>query len=356
MNAKVLKYSVGIDVSKQELEVCFKELLEDQATKIKGSRKFSNAPKGFQQLHQWIEKRRKDRPVPLTTVMEATGVYHERLAHYFHQQGYPVSVVLPSQSKDYLKSLGYKSKTDKIDGKGLAQMGAERKLRLWVPPTKLILDIRSLCRHKDTLEKTKTQFRNRLHAQGHSAQDNPLVVKLLEEQIAYLDEQVKEVKAAIDRLLGQQSGFGDQAHKVAGSIKGLGVPSVASLAAETNGFGLFGSMGQVISYAGYDVVENQSGNRRGKTRISKKGNGRIRKALHFPALNVVRYGVEPFSGLYERVYERTGVKMKGYVAVQRKLLCMVYTLWKSNEAFDPGHQQKQEQKKEHAPALAPVPI
>ena len=32
--------------------------------------------------------------------------------------------------------------------------------------------------------------------------------------------------------------------------------------------------------------------------------------------------------------------MKGYVAVQRKLLCLLYTLWKNNEEFDPKINQK----------------
>lgn len=356
MNAKVAKYSVGIDVSRPELEVCFKEMSADQATKVKGSRKFPNTPGGFRQLHQWIGKRRRDGSVPLAVVMEATGVYHERLAHYLHQQGYTLSVVLPSRSSDYRKSLGYKSKTDKIDGKGLAQMGAERQLRPWTPPTGQMLEMRALCRYKDTLEKAKTRFRNRLHAQHCSAHASPLVIKLLEDQIKCLDGQIKEVGSALGRLVGQRGSLGDRIRKVAGSIKGAGVASLASIVAETNGFELFGSAGQLASYAGYDVVENQSGSRRGRTRMSKKGNSHIRKALHFPALNVVRHGIETFSGLYERVYERTGIKMKGYVAVQRKLLCMVYILWKKDEAFDPGFRQKQERENQRVPALPAAPI
>jgi transposase len=68
-------------------------------------------------------------------------------------------------------------------------------------------------------------------------------------------------------------------------IKGLALLSVAVLIAETNGFESFANQRQLVSYAGYDVVENQSGNRSGKTRISKKGNSRIRRILHLPAFN-----------------------------------------------------------------------
>jgi hypothetical protein len=40
-----------------------------------------------------------------------------------------------------------------------------------------------------------------------------------------------------------------------------------------------------------------------------------------------------FPDLFERVFEKTKIKMKGYVAVQRKLLCLMYTLWKTDQSY-----------------------
>ena len=66
-----------------------------------------------------------------------------------------------------------------------------------------------------------------------------------------------------------------------------------------------------------------------------------------PAFNMVRYAQKPFVGLFERTYAKHRVKMKSYVAVQKKLLVMIYTLWKKNEAYDPDfgeeHTKEQEQ-------------
>ena len=64
------------------------------------------------------------------------GVYHEQLAWFLVGKDQAVSVVLPNKAKHYLKSLGHKSKNDKIDGhrppaQGLAQMGLEQHLPLW---------------------------------------------------------------------------------------------------------------------------------------------------------------------------------------------------------------------------------
>src|SRR5690606_31487449 len=91
--------------------------------------------------------------------------------------------------------------------------------------------------------------------------------------------------------------------------------------------------------AGYDEIENQSGKHVGKTKISKKGNSRIRRILYMPAFIAVQYEQKPFSDLYERVFERSKIPMKAYVAVQKKLLIMIYYLWKKNEKYDPNFRE-----------------
>jgi len=341
MQSQVLKYAAGIDVSKKELEVCFKELSKDQSTQIKGSRKFSNNARGFLQLQSWIEKRRSLATIPLVLIMEATGIYHEQAAYYFSENKYSLSVVLPNQAKDYLKSLGYKSKTDKIDAKGLSQLGIERSPRLWQAPSPHIRQLRHLTRYKNRLEKMKTRLLNTLHAQKHCAYGSDFVMNHLHIQITEIKEHIKQTKKAIITLMESDNAFNKKAQKIADSISGVGIATIACIAAETNGFELFHSQAQLCSYAGYDIIENQSGQRSGKTRISKKGNSHIRHALHFPALNIVRAEVPTFYDLYQRVYQANKVKMKGYVAVQRKLLCLIYTLWKTDEAFDPNYQDNQ---------------
>ena len=123
-------------------------------------------------------------------------------------------------------------------------------------------------------------------------------------------------------------------------MRQLGLLTFATVAAETGGFELFENQKQLVSYAGYDVIENQSGNHVGKTRISKKGNTHIRRIMFMSAFNMVTYKVNPFHQLYDRIYERTKIKMKGYVAIQRKLLCLIYALWKNDSPYDPGYETK----------------
>ena len=89
----------------------------------------------------------------------------------------------------------------------------------------------------------------------------------------------------------------------------------------------------LLKYAGYDVIQRQSGTSiLGATKISAKGNHRIRKALHFPALVAVKFDSN-FKALFDRVMDKTHIKMKAYVAVQRKLLVLIYTIFKTNQPY-----------------------
>ena len=83
-----------------------------------------------------------------------------------------------------------------------------------------------------------------------------------------------------------------------------------------------------------NVIEKQSGTSvRGKSRISKKGNSYLRKALYFPAISAVKKE-GPYKNLYTRIFDKTGIKMKGSVAIQRKILILMYILWKTDKKYD----------------------
>ncbi len=334
------KYAIGVDVSMKDLHVCFMLLKEDFSSKIIGTRKFLNTNSGVKRFQKWINTKRKDQTLSLQIGMEATGVYHENLAYTLHESGYDVSVLVPGKVKFYFRSLGLISKNDQSDAKGLAQMMLDRKWPLWSPPTKQIRALRSLYRFRDSLQVQLTQVRNKLHAVSHSYSPNKYIVKELKKQIKSLSKQVDKVDIEIEKLLDQNTAFSKKANQIADSIKGLGLQTVGQIASELDGFNLIASQSQLTSFVGYDIIENQSGKHTGKTRISKCGNSHIRKALHFPAFNVVRYEVDVFEQLYTRVYERTKIKMKGYVAVQRKLLCIIYALWKNDTTFIENYQQE----------------
>lgn len=336
---QILKYCIGVDVSKAKLDLCFRTIDATQHSVIKGSRQFSNTQKGFVAIVGWIEKFRKDKELPFYVVMEATGVYHESLAYFLAKQGYPLSIMLPNKAKKYMQALGLKSKNDKIDASGLAQMGCEQKLSLWQMPNESTQKLRDLTRYLEFLHGQKTDCRSRLEAYAHRGIPTDEVTKHLKSLMKTLDKQINKVRSEIDLHIENHPNL---AQKVAciTAIEGVGTLTAAVIISELNDFQLIESQRQLVSYCGYDVVENQSGNRKGKKRISKKGNAHVRRILHMPAFNVVRLGVKPFADLFHRVFNETKIKMKAYVAVQKKLLTIIYTIYKKGEKFNPQFLEK----------------
>lgn len=341
---KVIKQNVGIDAAKDDFKVCFYCLDQNGHKFIKGSRTFKNTLAGFMAFMKWIEKKRiADLAVRIT--IEATGVYHENLVHFLDDNGYYVSVILANQSKAYAKSLNLKTKTDKVDAKMLGKMGIERDLPNWQPASAKMRILKQLTRDRVALLNEKTAISNKLHALNASFGPHKKVIKRIKQRLKLLAKQIKEVEKEIEQTIKTDELLQAKVDNIC-KVKGLGIVTVATIIAETNGFILFTSRGQLISYAGYDVVQRESGTSiKGNTRISKKGNKHIRRALHFPALTIVKY--EPhFKQVFDRILDRSGIKMKAYVAVQRKILILIYTLFKKDISYDPNYPNNQKKTKE----------
>ncbi len=341
----MLKYSLGIDASKKDLHVCLSVIDNRQQVKVKASSKFSNTDHGFKTMLQWLTKHRKESEVALVCTIEATGVYYEACALFLFKAGIDIAVVLPNKAKKYLQALGLRSKNDKIDAAGLARMGAEQCLELWKPMDEFFYKLRAMTRHHQTLQELRTSISNQIHADEHSIYSIKTITKQHKKLKDTIEKQIIEVEKSIYVHLQSNPEIAERVNAII-AIKGLGYMTVATILAETNGFTLFKSIAQLVSYAGYDVVENQSGKHVGKTRISKKGNARIRRALHLPAFNMIRYEVGAFKNFFDRILEKHHQKMKAYVAVQKKLLIVIYTLWKKNAAFNPDAQSKTSGKEE----------
>ncbi|MFT6338379.1 MAG: hypothetical protein ACI86M_002200 [Saprospiraceae bacterium] len=75
---------------------------------------------------------------------------------------------------------------------------------------------------------------------------------------------------------------------------------------------------------------------KGRTKISKKVNSRLRAAMFMPSMTAVRFNPK-MREIYERINKDKSVKSIGLVAVQRRLLVLMYSLWKKNEAYDENY-------------------
>lgn len=338
-----LKYSVGLDIACKKIDICISVIDDNQKVTVVSSKSFLNTINGFKDMEQWIIKNHKQKEIPLVLCMEATGIYHENCALYFFEKKYRTSIILPNKAKHYLISLGLKSKNDSIDAKGLSKMGAEQCLELWQPMGRFFYQLRQYTRQYQNLQEQKTVFNNQLHALEHSMFKSKEMIKQQNSTIKLFEKQLKEIEKLMKILINSDKNIQQKVTNIC-KIKGVGLLTAATVLAETNGFELFKNYKQLVSYAGFDVIERESGTSTGKTKISKKGNGHIRRALFMPAFVAVKFNEKPAVDLYNRTIKKHGIKMKSYVAVQKKLLVLIYHIWKKNEEYNPHYIQKKENK------------
>ena len=333
-----IKQSVGIDCSKDELVCCLSMLLNDFTIKNISQQTFKNDQKGFRSLLKWSEKNLK-KDLDHVFVVEATGVYHEKLAYFLVDNDIKISVVLPSKISHYRKSMNLKTDNDKTAAIGIAEFGLVKKLEAWKKPEPILRTFRQLLRERAQLQSMLIEVKSMQHAHTTSVVYSEKSTQRYKKQIAFYKSQIKEVENQIQELLDANPTLKAKIEKVC-SINGVGELTALTIVAETDGFNLIRNKRQLVSYSGLDVVDKSSGTSvRGKSRISKRGNRWIRRALYFPALTAVKHS-PGFKSDYARIVKNTAIKMKGVVAIERKLLILIYTLWKTGEVYDPERYKK----------------
>lgn len=328
----IRRITVGIDLSKDEFHACILFIDFEGKSISRGTSKFTNALKGFNRFSDWIGKR-VNTDDERYCVMEATGVYYENLAYYLHAHGHKVVVVLGNKMKNFIRSLNIKTKTDKVDARLIAEYGGLRSLDLWEPMSKTYKELRDHTRELLRLKKDLTRHKSQLHAMLNAYETSEKTISLKQAQIDFEEGIVSSIMQDLQKIARQNTTFYKRL-KLVMTIPGIGFETAITIISETNGFQLFHCAKQVASYAGLDVRLNESGYFKGRARISKMGNSRIRKVLFMPALAASRHNPS-LNKLYTRIcLKNPGSKHIGLVAVMRKLLLLTYIIWTRQVCYD----------------------
>jgi transposase len=335
---RILKEVAGIDIAQKELVVSLGRMFQSLDIEIFAYKVFTNSDKGIISMIEWVSSRCEGIG-QMRYVMEATGVYHEKLAYALERMGIDVSVILPNKISNYARSLEIKTVTDKTASQAIAQFGLERKLDNWIRPKDIYRELKQLTRERDQIVEERAMLKNQRHAEKSEAMPNQKSLERVEERIKFLSRQEKEIKLDIAILLKSQPEVKQRIDNIC-TIPGVGELTAVTVLAETNGFELIRNKKQLTSYAGFDVKEKQSGTSvKGKPRISKRGNRYLRKSMHLPSLSSVKYN-NSHRDLYSRIVSKSGIKMKALIAVQRKMLELIFVIDKNQNPYENDYHQK----------------
>jgi transposase len=264
-------------------------------------------------------------------------------SYWLDEKELEVTIVLPNKISNYHRTLETKTITDKTSSETIARFGLERKLESWHRPKRLYKQLHQLTRERSQLIDERTVLKNQLQAEGAEAQPNKKSIERINKRITLLNSQEKEIMQELQALVKTDTEM-QQLIMLICTLPGVGLLTAVTALGETNGFDLIRNKRQITSYGGLDVIEKQSGTSvKGKPRISKKGNRHLRWAMHLPALAAIRHD-ERFKAVFARLVAKHGIKMKAAVAIQRKLLEMIYIIYKTRKPYDKNYLTKKESK------------
>ena len=315
------KTYIGIDISKKTFDVALH--LQGELEQLQ----FANSKGGFRQLHKWLKKRKIKEA---HACMEATGRYGDALARFLYDQGYEVSVVNPKRIRAYADSQLVRNKTDAMDARIIEDFVRTQQQRLWEPPSAAVEALQMMARHLEAMKKMRVQESNRLQS-GITAK---VVCQAIKKHIAFLEREIARLEAQINDHIDQHPELQETAALLE-SIPGIGRLTATKLMAEIKDIHNFDSAAELTSYAGLSPQQHQSGSSvKRRSKLSKIGNAALRKALYFPAISARQHNpvVRSFS---ERLAARGKEKSVIKGASMRKLLHIVYGVWKHGRPFDP---------------------
>ncbi|HEZ4164618.1 TPA: IS110 family transposase [Neisseria meningitidis] len=307
---------IGLDISKDTIDATLH--------KTNGSIhyiKFKNNDDGLKQFRLWI-KGNRIRKVYIG--MEATGIYYEKAADMLSSY-YTVYVINPLKIKDYGKSRFNRTKTDKADSNLIAdyiKRHQDTLIPYQIPKNKALQKLINL---KNQLQQQQKQIKNRLHST-----EEDFIRNIHQDLIDTIQDKMEQVKIAISEQIKKQTDYNH--YRNLQTIPSIGKDTASVLYAQLTEKH-FKTANQFVSYAGLSPAIIQSGTSvRGRGRLSRYGNRRLKSTLYMPALCAYRFNA--FPKLINNLKKAGKPKMVIIVAIMRKLAKLAYYIVKTGQSYD----------------------
>jgi len=308
---------IGIDISKATLD-CFDG---------RNSYRLPNTPEGFKQIRHRIPKGKTP-----CFIFEPTGVYSHALMEFCQQHKIEALIVGSKEAREYARSIKQRSKTDRIDAKVLyryhSQIGVKENIAPCVP-------------RLDPVMKKITQRRNiHLHYTAmiqkmknllESLDPRDKILRLeLTQEIKHLQKKADRLFEEIEKLLIPLEE--NKTHlKNLQTIPGIGRKSALLILLELARYPK-ASARKMTALMGLDPVLKESGQFKGKVRLSKKGGYHFRTGIYMATVVAVHHNPH-LKAFFERLVHRGKPKMLALLAAMRKLLVLAMAIVRTQTPY-----------------------
>ncbi|PRX43110.1 IS110 family RNA-guided transposase [Salegentibacter salegens] len=309
------KQIYGVDISKNVFDVVDSSGKHSQ---------FSNDPKGFKALFKTLSSEG-------LVVMEATGYYHYRLAQFLYEQHVQVSVVNPLSVKRFIQMKLSKVKTDKSDAKAICEYATVNEVPLYTARNKNQAECLQLLRMIDVYIKQSTALKNKLHGEKVLGKPSKAVYHSLNRALKNVQTEIQVLENRLTEIVKEEQ---QQQLTLLKSIPGMGNKTAIMLIVLTDGFSNFENARQLCCYTGITPTIRESGKSvRGKSRISKVGNSKLRNLLFMCSFTACKHN-KACKEIYERIIAKGKSKKLALIAVCNKLLKQAFAIAKTGLPYD----------------------
>lgn len=307
MNTSSSPCFVGIDVSKDSLDVCVRPL-DQEWSLANNSKEIAGLVSKLKQLA--VER----------IIVEATGGLETQLATQLAAAELPVVIINPRQARDFARATGQLAKTDRLDARVLAHFGEAIKPELRPLPSDQSRKLEALLTRRRQLVDMMVGEKNRLASCGQNkemARDIRDHISWLEKRIHRCDEEMrKELEKspnwrAKDNLLRAVPGVGD----VTSRTLLAALPELGQV-----------SNKEISALAGLAPFERTSGRWKGESHI-QGGRANVRSVLYMATMAAIRCN-PVIRTFYQRLVAAGKKKKVALTACMRKLLTILNSIIK----------------------------
>ncbi len=382
---------IGIDIAKENHYASF---ADSNGEVIQEAFLVKNSINGFNYIMNKLEEHNINIDDCLVG-MESTGHYGESLIHFLHNKGFNIGIINPIQTDALRNSNIRKTKTDKIDTYLIIQSLMLKHYTPFVAKDIKILELRSLCRHRDDVLKYRTKLKVRLvtfvdqlfpelnlvfnsvhlkscyallsaypspkeiastrvdaianllskASKGHFSLEKAQTLKELAKKSigvnnSSLSIQIKHSLKQIELLDSQIKDIDikikeimDELNSVILTIPGISYTLGAIILSEIGNIDKFASSTKLLAFEGLDPCVKQSGNFNATiVKMSKRGSKLLRYAI-LRASGLIIWNSETYNTYYNRKLSQGKSHNNAVCHVAHKLTRVIFHMLKENIDF-----------------------
>ncbi|MCH7911247.1 MAG: IS110 family transposase [Candidatus Hydrogenedentes bacterium] len=325
---------VGMDVAKDGFDASFvrrDQHFPDTELRNIPVASFTRSEQGVKAFLSWLDSHNTDED-EVRVVMESTGHYSQELSVWLlvERATLTPAIAHAGHTAAFIKSLGVRNKTDRLEARALGFYGVERNPQAYEPLTPERAELRELSRYRDSLVQQCTRMKNQMKRDTAS----PFVQQNRDKRLRLLKADIERVETHMKELVKQHE---DLARDIVllSSIYGVGFISATVVIAELGDLRRFDRARPLTAFAGMSPRHYESGSSiHRRSRLCKQGNPRIRQILYLCAMIAVR-GDNLHAKAYRELIDNGKPKKVALIAIMRKLLVLMRAILISGKPYQP---------------------